>query len=59
MRVTLELYADGDHLEGRVVPAAGGAPVPFSGVLELLHVLEQLRPGPPPLSDHEVARRSE
>jgi len=44
MRISLELDpADGDRLEGRVVTGDGRADLSFSGTLDLLRVLEQLR----------------
>jgi hypothetical protein len=45
MRVELELSRDGDgHLEGRVM-ADLAAPQSFSGILELLRILEDLEDG--------------
>ena len=47
MRVTLELFETEDRITGWIEPA-GSAPIPFSGVLELLGAIEQLHPEPPP-----------
>ncbi len=48
MRVLLDLYADEGHLHGRVLAGEDAIPVPFSGVLELVAVLEELSPEPQP-----------
>jgi hypothetical protein len=47
VRVTLELFATDDRITGSIKPASG-APIPFSGVLDLLRAIEQLHPEPPP-----------
>jgi hypothetical protein len=44
MRIALELTpAGGDRLEGRIVTGDGRADIVFSGTLDLLRVLEELR----------------
>ena len=43
MRVTLELSSADERLEGWLDNGDGGEPVVFSGVLELLHAIEELR----------------
>jgi hypothetical protein len=60
VRVTLELFATEDRITGRIEPASG-APIPFSGVLELLRAIEQLHPEAPPVTsdDRDPQRRGE
>jgi hypothetical protein len=58
MRVTLELSSADGRLEGWLCSGDGAAPVAFSGVLELLHAIEDLRTCParlptPQLDTHE------
>jgi hypothetical protein len=44
MRIALELTpVEGDRLEGRIVTGDGRADLMFSGTLDLLRVLEELR----------------
>ena len=44
MRIALELFpADGDRLEGRLVTEDGRADLTFSGTLDLLRAIEELR----------------
>ena len=44
MRISLELLpADAERLEGRIVTDDGRVDVTFSGTLDLLRVLEELR----------------
>ena len=47
--MTLELFATEDRITGRIEPASG-APILFSGVLELLRAIEQLHPEAPPVT---------
>jgi hypothetical protein len=50
MRVTLDIERSGDgRLEGTVATESGPEH-PFSGTLELLRVLEDLKPAAPPAS---------
>jgi hypothetical protein len=57
VRVTLELFEPEDHISGWIEPGPG-APIPFSGVLELLRAIEQLHPEPPPAAaDDREPRR--
>jgi hypothetical protein len=60
VRVTLELFATDERIIGSIEPA-DGAPIPFSGVLELLRAIEQLHPGPPPVTvdDRDPRRRGD
>ena len=46
MRVDLEVFSTAGHLEGRLIPTDGREPLSFSGVLELLAVIEDLDPEP-------------
>ena len=56
MRVTLELFATQDRITGRIEPASG-APILFSGVLELLRAIEQLHPEAPPITPDDRAQQ--
>jgi hypothetical protein len=47
VRVTLELFATDGHLEGCLHPPHR-RPIDFSGVLGLLHAIEELDLEPPP-----------
>lgn len=51
MRVQLEFCKTGDRIEGSLLPEPGGDPVPFCGVLEFIHALEQLLLGEPQPGD--------
>lgn len=42
MQVQLDVCKTGDRIEGSLRPEPGGDPVPFCGVLEFMHALEQL-----------------
>ena len=50
--MTLELFETEDRITGWIEPGSG-APIPFSGVLELLRAIEQLHPEPPPATAHD------
>ena len=54
MRVTLDLFASDERIEGRLHAPNRSEPVEFSGVLQLLHVLEDLDLEPPPAADPAV-----
>ena len=55
--MTLELFATDDRITGSIEPASG-APIPFSGVLDLLRAIEQLQPEPPPVTADDRDPRS-
>ena len=54
MRVTLELFARDERIEG-CLHAPQRQPVDFTGVLGLLHVLEELNLEPPPVANENPA----
>jgi hypothetical protein len=49
--VTLELFASDERIEGRLHASHRPEPVPFSGVLGLLHAIEDLELEPPPAAE--------
>ncbi len=58
VRVVMEIFRSAaGHFSGRVLPDGGRAPVPFSGILDLVRVLEELEPeAPSPGIDPPVIR---